>query len=275
VSDGAPARPRLAVFKFASCSGCQLQILNLEQELLLLAERFEIAHFPEASSREAPGPFDVALVEGSVTTPADHARLRRIREQTRTLVTIGACATAGGIQWLRSRGDVEEWKAHVYPEPHRLSVLATSTAVAEHVKVDHEIHGCPVDSGQVLRVLLRALLGTTPDLPGHSVCMECKRSGHACVTVARGVPCMGPVTRAGCGALCPSLGRGCYACFGPAEGSNPAALARRFEELGMPRRDVVRSFRGITGQEAPFRDCADALDAPAGPRPGRPGAAQP
>jgi coenzyme F420-reducing hydrogenase gamma subunit len=268
VSAGASAvpgpRPRIAVFKFASCSGCQLQILNLEEELLGLAEHFEIGHFPEASSREAAGPWDVALVEGSVTTPADHARLRRIREESRMLVTIGACATAGGIQWLRARADVEEWKAHVYPEPGWLSVLPTSTPVAEHVKVDHEIHGCPVDARQVLRVLVRALLGTTPDLPGHSVCMECKRRGLACVTVARGVPCMGPVTRAGCGALCPSLGRGCYACFGPADDVNAASLARRFEALGMPRRDVVRSFRGITGQEAAFRELADHLDPPPG-----------
>jgi coenzyme F420-reducing hydrogenase gamma subunit len=246
-------RPRLAVFKFASCDGCQLQILNLEDELLLLAERVEIAHFLEASSRTLPGPWDVALVEGSITTPADAERIQRIREQTRTLVTIGACATAGGIQSLRNWADVAEWKRHVYPEPGWLEVLPTSTPISAHVKVDHEIHGCPVSEQQVLRVLLRALLGAAPDLPSHSVCMECKRRGTVCVVVAKGIPCMGPVTRAGCGAICPALGRDCYACFGPADDPNVPALARRFESLGLAERDVRRRFRGITGSQPAFR----------------------
>jgi coenzyme F420-reducing hydrogenase gamma subunit len=247
-------RLRLAVFKLASCDGCQLQLLNLEDELLPLAERIEIAHFLEATSRTLPGPFDVALVEGSITTPRDAERIRNIREQTRTLVTIGACATAGGIQSLRNWADVEEWKRHVYPEPGWLTVLPTSTPIAAHVKVDHEIHGCPVNKQQVLRVLLRALLGTTPDLPGESVCMECKRRGTVCVVVAKGIPCLGPVTRAGCGALCPALGRDCYGCFGPADDPNVPSLARRLEALGLSERDVRRRFRGITGSQPAFRD---------------------
>jgi coenzyme F420-reducing hydrogenase gamma subunit len=247
-------RPSLGVFKLASCDGCQLQLLNLEDELLVLAERVEIAHFLEASSRAQPGPWDVALVEGSVTTPADAERIRRIREQTGTLITIGACATAGGIQSLRNWADIEEWKHHVYPEPTWLDVLPTSTPVSAHVKVDHEIHGCPVNKQQVLRVLLRALLGATPDLPGHSVCMECKRRGSVCVVVAKGIPCMGPVTRAGCGAICPALGRDCYACFGSADDPNVPALARRFGELGLPERDVRQRFRGITGNQRAFRE---------------------
>ncbi len=247
-------RPRLGVFKFASCDGCQLQILNLEDELLVLAERVEIAHFLEASSRALPGPYDVALVEGSITTPKDVERIQRIRAQTRTLITIGACATAGGIQSLRNWADVEEWKRHVYPEPGWLAVLPTSTPIASHVQVDHEIHGCPVDKRQVLRVLLRALLGAEPDLPDHSVCMECKRRGVVCVVVAKGIPCMGPVTRAGCGAICPALGRDCYACFGAASDPNMPALGKRFRELGDSERDVRRRFRGITGNEPAFRE---------------------
>lgn len=253
-------RPRLAVHKFASCDGCQLSLLNLEDELLRLAERVEIAHFLEASSRVLPGPWDVSLVEGSVTTAHDAERIRRIRAESRVLVTIGACATAGGIQALRNQADVEEWKAHVYPEPRWIETLATSTPIAAHVKVDHEIQGCPVNPQQVLRSLLRLLLGTQPDLPGHSVCIECKRRGTACVLVTSRIPCLGPVTRAGCGAICPALGRDCYGCFGPADDPNPEALAAQLRTLGLPAADVARRFRGLYNAAAPFRRIAEALE---------------
>jgi coenzyme F420-reducing hydrogenase gamma subunit len=248
------------VFKFASCDGCQLSVLELGTELLELAERLEIATFLEVSSRIAPGPYDVALVEGSVTTAHDVERIRAIRAQTRTLITIGACATAGGIQALRNRADVEEWKAHVYPQPGWIECLPTSTPISDHVRVDHQIHGCPVNPRQVLRVLTRALLGTRPDLPGESVCIECKRQGNVCVLVAKGVPCMGPVTRAGCGALCPSQGRDCYACFGPSEDPNPDSLARRFAALGLARRDILQRMRGVEGFSPAFRAAAERIE---------------
>ena len=252
---------RLAVFKLASCDGCQLQLLNLEDELLALAERVEIAHFLEASSGTLPGPYDVALVEGSIATPADAERIREIRAQARTLIAIGACATAGGIQALRNWADAASWQRSVYPEPSWVAALPTSTPVSAHVAVDHEIHGCPIDRGQLLRVLLGALRGASPDLPGHSVCIECKRSGAVCVLVARGAACMGPVTRTGCGALCPAHGRDCYACFGPMEDPNTAALARRFSALGESPRDVERRFRGIYGWREPFRSASEHPEA--------------
>ena len=253
-------RPRLAVFKFASCDGCQMSVLNLEKDLLDLAVRFEIAHFLEASSRVEPGPYDIALVEGSITTPEDAERIQRIRAEAGTLITIGACATTGGIQALRNVADAEEMKRNIYPHPEWIQTLATSTPIASHVKVDHEIHGCPVNASQVLRVLTRALLGSTPDLPGASVCLECKRAGNVCVMVAKGIPCMGPVTRAGCGAICPSMGRDCYACFGPADDPNPDSLAHQLGEMGIPAHDVARRFRGVTGWSKEFRAAADRLE---------------
>jgi len=254
-------RPRLGVFKFASCDGCQLQLLNLETDLLPLLERIELVHFLEASSRAEPeGPFDVALVEGSVTTPGDAERILRIRERTTRLVTIGACATSGGIQALRNLADVEEWKSHVYPHPEWIETLATSTPISDHVKVDVEIQGCPVNKEQVLRVLVRLLLGAGADLPSASVCLECKRQGNPCVLVTRGIPCLGPVTRAGCGAICPSLGRDCYGCFGPAAEPNVASLMRQLEALGLPRADAVRRLRHLNGWRREFREAADALE---------------
>lgn len=258
---GRPRRPKLAVFKFASCDGCQLSILNLEDELLALAERVEVANFLEASSRVDPeGPWDVTLVEGSITTPHDAERVREIRARSGTLIAIGACATSGGIQALRNRADAEEWKAHVYPRPEWIEALPRSTPISDHVRVDAEIQGCPVSSAQVLRVLVRALLGTQPDLPVASVCLECKRRGNPCVLVTRGVPCLGPVTRAGCGAICPALGRDCYGCFGPADDPNPASLVRQLEAAGLSRADAVRRLRHVNGWRPELRHLADALE---------------
>jgi len=253
-------RPRLAVFKFASCDGCQVSILNLGEAFLALAEQVDVVHFLEATSRSEDGPYDLALVEGSISTQRDVERIRRIRENAAQLITIGACATAGGIQALRNAGNLDAWRAHVYPHPEWVEALSTSTPVSDHVRVDTEIHGCPVDEMQVLRVVARALLGARPDLPGASVCLECKRRGNVCVMVTRQIPCMGPVTRAGCGAICPSLGRDCYACFGPADDPNVEALASRFADLGLRRRSVARRLRSITGFSPEFRRVADHLE---------------
>ncbi len=253
-------RPKLAVFKFASCDGCQVSILNLDEELLALADRVDVAFFLEATSHVDPGPYDVALVEGSITTAADAERIAQVRENARTLIAIGACATSGGIQALRNIADVEDWKRQVYPHPEWIETLATSTPISDHVKVDEQIQGCPVNKHQVLRVLLRALLGASSDLPSASVCLECKRAGHPCVVVTRGAPCMGPVTRGGCGALCPSLGRDCYACFGPSDDPNPEALVDHLSRSGISRRDAILRLRGIGGWRPEFRRLADRLE---------------
>lgn len=214
----------------------------------------------EATSHVDPGPYDVALVEGSITTPSDADRIQQVRERSRTLIAIGACATSGGIQALRNVSDIEIWKQQVYPRPEWVEALATSTPIADHVRVDTEIQGCPVNKAQVLRVLLRALLGASSDLPTASVCMECKRAGHPCVMVTKGAPCMGPVTRAGCGALCPSLGRDCYACFGPSDDPNAAALVDQLIRLGLSRRDAALRLRGVAGWRPEFRELADRLE---------------
>ncbi|MBH0177631.1 MAG: oxidoreductase [Nitrospira sp.] len=227
------SRPKLGVFKFASCDGCQLSVLNLEDDLLALGQALDIAYFPEASSGMKPGPYDIALVEGSITTPDDAARILALREQTATLITIGACATAGGIQALRNWADVESFKRAVYPSPQYIQNLSTSTPISEHVRVDFELWGCPIDKGQLLRVITDLLAGVRPRLSADSVCMECKRRGNVCVMVAKGIPCMGPVTRTGCGAICPSMGRDCYGCFGPTEGARIGP--------GLPPREPVSS----------------------------------
>ena len=225
--------PTLAVWKFASCDGCQLTLLDCEDELLVIADQVRIAHFLEASSQVRPGPYDLSLVEGSITTPGDAERILRVREQSKVLITIGACATAGGIQALRNFGDVNEFTAAVYASPQYIDTLATSTAISAHVPVDFELRGCPIDKGQLLEVISAFLAGRRPDVPDTSVCTECKRRGLTCVMVADGTPCLGPVTHAGCGALCPAVRRGCYGCFGPMTGANLPALTSQLRACGM------------------------------------------
>lgn len=245
-------RPRLAVFKFTSCDGCQLSILDCEEELLELAQVTEVAFFAEASSDYRPGPYDISFVEGSVSTPEELQRTREVRAATGYFIAFGACATAGGIQALRNFGRVDRMEATVYPHPELLPILPTSTAHSAHVQVDFEIHGCPPNRRQILEVVTQFLLGRIPRLPGYSVCLECKRRGNVCVLVARGLPCMGPVTHDGCGALCPSYDRACYGCFGPMDDPKPDRFSEELELRGFRDEEIVRRFLEITPGEDPF-----------------------
>jgi coenzyme F420-reducing hydrogenase gamma subunit len=247
------AVPKLAVWKFASCDGCQLSLLDCEDELLAIAGRVDIAHFLEASTAIQPGPYDISLVEGSITTPSDVERIRRVRQESELLITIGACATAGGIQALRNFANIEEFRSAVYAHPEYIATLATSAPIASVVPVDLELRGCPIDRRQLLETLSALLIGRRPNLPLHSVCFECKTRGTPCVLV-KGTPCLGPVTQAGCGALCPAYGRGCYGCFGPAATTNTLALVARLRALGMSGTDIDRVFHTFNAA-APANAC--------------------
>ncbi len=257
-------RPKVAVFKFASCDGCQLTLLDCEDELLPITDRVEIADFREASSAVAGGPFDLTLVEGSVTTPEDAQRLHEIRANSRVLVTIGACATAGGIQGLRNFANIEEYQKAVYARPEYIRTLATSTPIQDHVRVDFELRGCPISKYQLIEVLSAFLGGRAPNVPAESVCVECKRRGTVCVVVAHGTPCLGPVTQTGCGAICPSFNRGCYGCFGPQDTPNAAALSHKLGELGMDPPTLKRFYRTFNANAPTFRAAADAAQASSG-----------
>ena len=255
----AKRKPKLAVWKFASCDGCQLTLLDCEDELLDIAGQVEIANFAEASRGVVRGPYDLSLVEGSITTPHDAERIHRIRRASKHLVTIGACATAGGIQALRNFKDVREFTSIVYATPAYIETLRTSTPIADHVFVDFELRGCPIDKLQLVEVISAFLHGRKPSTPPHSVCLDCKRRGLVCVMVAHGTPCLGPVTHAGCGALCPSYNRGCYGCFGPKETPNTASLsAWMHDELGVTDPDLVRAYRTFNATAEPFRRESEA-----------------
>ncbi len=246
-------KPRLAVFKFASCDGCQLSLLDLENELLAIGEALEIAYFLEASRRVLRGPYDIGLVEGSISTPHDLEYIKKVRQRCRKLVTIGACATAGGIQALRNWKGSAELIKYVYPTPEYLETLDKSTPISEHVSVDFELRGCPINKYQLLEVISAFLAGRAPNIPNHSVCIECKLNGNVCIMVAKGVPCLGPVTQAGCGALCPSYSRGCYGCYGPKESANTSSLSKHFIRLGRSREETIRFFHQFNAWASEFR----------------------
>ena len=246
-------KPRLAVWKFASCDGCQLSLLDCEDELLAVADAVEIAYFREASGADIRGTYDLSLVEGSITTAQDVKRIHEVRRRSRRLVTIGACATAGGIQALRNFADVEAFVSVVYANREYIHTLATSTPIADHVRVDFELQGCPINKRQLLEVISAFLSGRRPAVPSYSVCMECKLKGNVCIMVAHGTPCLGPVTHAGCGALCPSYHRGCYGCYGPMETPKTRALSAWLQGLGMDRRDLLRVYRNFNGNAEAFR----------------------
>lgn len=254
----ARARPKLAVWKFASCDGCQLTLLDCEDELLEIAEQIEIAYFLEASRATVAGPYDLSFVEGSITTPEDARRIQEIRASSSLVVALGACATAGGIQALRDFGDVEAFARAVYPRPELLSTLPTSAPISEHVFVDFELRGCPISKAQLVEVVTALLHERAPVTPRHSVCVECKARGTPCVMVAAGTPCLGPITQAGCGAICPAWHRGCYGCFGPMESAHPGPLTDRWRDhLGVSETGVRYALRTFNAGAAAFRTEGD------------------
>lgn len=256
----ASTKLKLAVFKFASCDGCQLSLLDCEDELLTVAGLVEIAYFLEASSTMLDGPYDVTLVEGSITTPHDKQRIQEIRKQSKVLITIGACATSGGIQALRNWGDHQEFLQAVYARPEYISSLAASTAIADHVKVEYELRGCPINRHQLVEVIRTLAAGRRPRLPSHSVCMDCKLRGTVCIAVAQGVPCLGPITHTGCGAICPAYDRGCYTCFGPAHQANASSLTSYYHSQGITTDQLVPLLRNYNALAPAFREVSSKLD---------------
>ena len=247
-------KPKLAVWKFASCDGCQLSLLDCEDELLTVADHITIANFPEASRAVLEGPYDLSLVEGSITTPHDQDRIQDVRRQSKTLITIGACATAGGIQALRNYVDVKDYTNIVYANPEYISTLNTSTPISAHVTVDYELHGCPINKGQLLEVINAFLNGRKPNIAAYSVCIECKKRSTPCLAVTKGIPCLGPVTRAGCGAICPAYNRGCFGCYGPMEASNSLTLSARLLAQGMTEPEAERLFKTYNAAEPAFSE---------------------
>jgi sulfhydrogenase subunit delta len=252
-----PDKVKLAVWKFSSCDGCQLSILDCEDELLTIAEHVDIAYFPEASSRELPGPYDVSLVEGSVSTPEELERIKKVRQESKILIPIGACATSGGLQALRNFKNVDDFISIVYAHPQYIETLKTATPISDHVPIDFQLYGCPINKEQLVEVISALLNNRKPSIGKNSVCVECKLKGNVCVMVSHKTPCLGPVTNTGCGAICPSYNRGCYGCFGPVEEPNLTALSEQFAALGVSNDDLRRCYHQINSWAPGFKEEGD------------------
>lgn len=250
-------KPTVAVWKFASCDGCQLTLLDCEDEFLSIVGAIDIAYFPEATRAEHPGPYDLSIVEGSITTQHDADRIHDIRARSTSLITIGACATAGGIQALKNWADVDEYISIVYANPGYIETLDTSTPISDHVQVDFELRGCPISKAQLVEVIDAFVQGRKPNTPSHTVCVDCKLRGTTCVMVSHGTPCMGPITHTGCGALCPAFNRGCYGCFGPSESPNIEALRDAWHAIGVDDPDLVAALRTFNAYAPEFREASE------------------
>jgi sulfhydrogenase subunit delta len=231
-------KKRIGVFKFTSCDGCQLALLNMD-ELLDVTEIFNIAYFKEASSKTLRGDFDISIVEGSISTDWQKKEIFEIRERTRFLITIGACATSGGIQALKNWASLKEYKKEVYLSDELINSLSTSTPISEHVYVDYELWGCPINKDSLSETLVSFMLEKRPGIPIYSLCMDCKSKGIPCIIVTESKPCLGPITKTGCGVLCPSLRRACYGCFGPKDSANIEALFNRFYDIGLSQKECM------------------------------------
>jgi coenzyme F420-reducing hydrogenase gamma subunit len=245
-------KPKVAVHKFSSCDGCQLAFLNLGEDLLTLFDLVDIRHFAEAGPVDSAAEIDISFVEGSITTPDEVERIHQVRKNSKYLVTMGACAVAGGLQALRNLADSDEWMAGVYASPEYIDTLDSVAPVSEYIKVDLELWGCPINSRQMLAAVGSLLAGVVPREEHDSVCLECKRQGQACVMVTHGLTCMGPVTRGGCGALCPGVNRGCYGCFGPCEKPPTEVLAHWFTGLGQSDEQIAQRFLSFTPEAPAF-----------------------
>ena len=250
-------KPKVAVYKFSSCDGCQLSLLNLEDELLDLAAAVDISYFLEATRTVKPGPYDVGIVEGSITTPHEAERIKEVRQQCKFLIALGTCATAGGIQALRNFASAEEYAKTVYAHPEYLEYLENSTSIPENVPVDLVIWGCPVNKNMALEAIAALLQNRRPRFPPSPVCLECKRNGTICVVVSQGIPCLGPVVHGGCGALCPASGRGCYGCFGPSSVANFNALVQGMQPRDRYPNETATLLRSFSSAAPAFKTAAE------------------
>ncbi len=232
------SKPRIAIFDFACCEGCQLQIVNLEEEILDLLGVADVVEWREAISDQSDK-YDIAIIEGSITRPEDEERIKKIREKAGVLIALGACATTGGINKLKNNFKLNDVKQYVYADnadmPH-LDTAATK-AVDEVVKVDFKVHGCPIDRSEFTYIVRSLLLGKTPEIPDYPVCVECKAKGNPCLW-EDGQVCLGPVVRAGCGARCPSSGFRCFGCRGYVDNPNVDAAKEVINKYGLDVDDL-------------------------------------
>jgi sulfhydrogenase subunit delta len=225
-------KPKVAFFDFASCEGCQLTVVDALQTHLELVNAVEIVQFREAMTEKGED-YQIAFVEGSCTRKEDEARLLKIREQAAVVVALGACAHTGGVNALKNlQPSLQDVREYVYGDKWQWYETYPARPISEVIQVDASIPGCPIDRFEFLKVVKMVLLGKTPAIPDYPVCVECKLKENVCI-FDKGGTCLGPVTRAGCDAICPTYGDGCEGCRGPIPHPNVDALKDVLEDAGL------------------------------------------
>ncbi len=238
-------KPKIAFFDFACCEGCQLQVVNLEAEMLDVIGAVDIVQFREAITEKSDD-YAIAFVEGSITREKDIPRLKKIREQAAVLVALGACATIGGVNCLKNFPPLEDVRKYVYGDKAHWYETFAARPIDAVVPVDYYIHGCPIHKDEFVKVTKALLMGKEPEIPSYPVCVECKKAGNVCV-FELGMNCLGPVTRAGCGAWCPSYRDSCAGCRGLVPDPNTNAEKEVLQKYGLTVQQAIGQFRIFLG----------------------------
>lgn len=260
---GVKKKYRLGVFKYSCCAGCEFQLIYFQKHILEVFENLEIVYFRMGQSGGVEeGPFDLALIDGAITETEQADQLKKIRQVSTLLLPIGSCAVNGGIPAIKNHTPELDLEKRVYGDIAPIHSMKAHPVDA-FVRVDGYIKGCPMGEKDLAEAVSSLLAGKSPAFFNYAVCVECKLKGNLCVLVAHNEPCMGPVTNAGCGALCPSYGRPCYGCWGPMDDANAPALARRFEKMGLAPDDIFRKFTQYGSPKPEFRRGAELYGATA------------
>lgn len=238
-------KPRIAFFSFSSCEGCQLVVLTIEEQLLELVNLIDIVSFREAMS-EKSDEYDIAFVEGSITRTSEIERLKTIRETAKTVIALGACATIGGINCLKNQFEMDKVKDIVYGKMADNYDTIPARPIEAVVKVDYRIQGCPIDKDEFIEVTKSILIGKKPRIPDYPVCVECQMKENVCL-FEKGMICLGPVTRAGCKAICPTYNDGCVGCRGLIDDPNLSSHKNLLSEHGLTVDEAISQYMMFGG----------------------------
>ncbi len=240
-------KPKVGIFGFTGCGGCQLEIINLEDQLLDLVGVVDIVHFTEAITEHSDN-YEIALVEGSISTEHGVHRIKEIGNIASIVVAVGACANTGGLNCLKNKYGLEEAKELVYGDKKDWIDSIQATPIEEYIQVDYRARGCPPNRFEIVDIIRSLVLGKNPEIPNYPVCIECKRNGNTCV-YDLGLTCLGPISRAGCDSRCPNSVVGCEACRGIIDDPNVGAQKDLLKEHGLTVEDVMSQFNLYNGWE--------------------------
>jgi len=232
-------KPRVAIFEFTDCEGCEVEIVSLRDKFLLLEKRLDIVNWRLGQENNQPGPYDITIIEGTPITQHEIDMLKKLREESGVLIGLGACACMGGIPGIMDKDQRKKWYKKIYGESYKPKGI-DALPLSAYVQIDFLIHGCPVNKNEVVRIVEDLLAGKTPKYRGWSVCFDCKQANNECRLVNK-KPCLGPIIQGGCEAVCVSGGASCYGCFGLCQEPNIKALLKILNQIS-DKEEIDRLF---------------------------------